>query len=158
MALSSATLYNELLNLGLYETEVEATAAWATAFDNYWQSAMAGTAPVTPESTVTAKTAMQGSLAGMAGLNAGATKIAAGITDYWNTLVLTPTAVFATSTLITPSGGLVGLQPALEAVFAANASAGKPKEAAYLDIANAIHATQLLGSATFPGPLVFPIT
>jgi hypothetical protein len=161
MALSATTLTDELIsNIDNFNTEAEAIAAWATAFDNYWIAATANAVPVSPGSTSGAKTAMQGAMVGMSTTNMGATKIANGISDYWTALNTSPALVFATCVAIAPPAGLSTLQTALEGVFLSNTTAVSTKEAALGAIAGVIHLAQTLptpGQATFPGAVVFSI-
>lgn len=154
MALLPATLASQLIaNLDNFETEAQATAAWAASFDTYFQSAMAGLVPVTPLSTVAAKNAMAGALTGMSADDAGADAIVAGITAYWSTLSGSPSLIFAASTAIAPPAGLAGLSALLLVDFTANSTGMVAKAAALTTIANTIHTAQSGGTATFPAPV-----
>lgn len=155
MAMLSATLKSELLSLGLYETEAAAISGWAEAFDNYFQDAESNGIPVTPSSTAVAKAAMAAAMTGLS--TAGATALATAITAYWTSLASTPGAIFAGATAITPPALLANIQTDLETVFAANISGSASKDAAMEAIANALHVDNQGGTATFPGPAVFPV-
>lgn len=162
MALSAATLYDELdASIENFNTEAEAIVGWATAFDNYFQDAIAVTTPgpppsgisVTPGTTAGAKTAMQDSLGGIS--TAGADAIVAGITAYWGGLNTNAAAIFVAvppATGITPPPGLAGLKSTLESVFLSNTTGNATKAVALTAVANAIHAVQIVG-----GICVFPV-
>jgi hypothetical protein len=162
MALSATTLYDELAsNIENFNTEADAIVGWATAFDNYFQDAIAVTTPsppsgisVTPGTTAGAETAME---TGLAGINtSGAAAIVNGITAYWGGLSTAAALIFVAvppATAITPPSGLSGLQTTLENVFASNVTSNATKEVALTAIANAIHAVQIVG-----GICVFPPT
>jgi len=162
MPLSATTLYDELdSNIDNVNTEAEAILGWATVFDNYFQEALAVITPpatgiaVTPGTTVAAKTAMQGALAGINTAGAGAAVIANGITAYWGGLNANAAAIFVSippATGITPPTGLGTLQTALQTAFTANITSNVTKEVALTAIATAIHAIQIVG-----GICVFPV-
>ena len=155
MAMSNATLKSELLSLGLYETEAAAISGWAMAFDNYFQDAESNGIPVTPGSTAAAKAAMAGAMTGLS--TVGAAALATAITAYWTSLATMSGAIFAGATAITPPALLANIQADLEAVFTANISGSASKDAAMEAIADALHIDNQGGTATFPGPAVFPI-
>ena len=161
MALSSVTLYNELLaNVSNTISETDAITAWATAFDNYFQEATAGALPVVPGSTSVVGgplDLMKLGLVGMSVAGAGAAKIVNGITQYWAGLTLP--AVVATVFVAVPAAlaitppALGTLQSALESAFATNMATSATKEDALNAVATAINTVQILGGqAVFPVP------
>ena len=153
MALLPATLSAELIaNLDNFETEADASVAWADSFDTYFQAALAGPVPVAPGTTVNARDAMEGALGGMQADNMGSTILVAGITAYWAQLSVDASSVFLLSTATTPPLGLGGLKILLDTNFVANTAGMVAKEAALTTIANTIHTAQSGGIAVFPVP------
>lgn len=152
MAMSDSTLADELKAMPLFDNEPDAVAAWADAFDVYFQDAEAGAGgPVVPDGLSACKSAMEGALSGMSGSGAGAAAIQAGILAYWGAIV--PAVAWATCTGVTPPPGLTGLAAALAPVFLANTAPGVTKEQAFDAIAAAIHAINIVGGqAVFPVP------
>lgn len=151
----SATLKSELLALGLYDNEPDAISAWAEVFDNYFQDAESNGIPVTPHSTVAAKAAMARAMTGLS--TAGAAALAMAITAYWTSLATTPGAIFVSAIAITPPVLLMNIQRDLEIVFAANTAGSASKNVAMEAIAAVLHIDNQGGTATFRGPVVFPI-
>ena len=151
MALTATKLADELKALGLYNTEADACVAWAIAFDNYFQDAVTNGVPVTPGSTVGAKTAMQTGLTGLS--VTGAAALTAGIIAYWNTVASLVASIWPGTIAASPPPSLSAIQAALEAVFAANIAGALSKDDSMTAIAGAIHPNNLGGLATWPPPL-----
>ena len=164
MAMSATELANELKAMPLFDNEADAAQAWAEAFGNYFEGdgsthgAESNSVYVASALMATAKLAMQGSLAGMSSPGQGAAKIQAGIQSFWSILVALPASAWATVTVITPPASLSGLAAALQPVFDNNRDSELSKDDAMTAIANAIHANNQGGSATWSGPTVLPIT
>lgn len=175
MSMSASTLATELKNMGLYDNEHDAAAAWADAFSTYFEDAVAGPDPPGPTAGTIAvlalgpaKTAMQevlqgpnpdpAVLDGMSTPNQAAAKIQEGIVAFWGALVpaiawpILPPA--GPCTLITaPSGltGPTGIAIALTSTFLTNTNDKKSKDDALDAIANDIHSRNGTGGvATFP--------
>lgn len=152
MAMSADTLATELKAMPLFDNEPDAAAAWADAFDVYFQDAEAGAGgPVVPAGLAPCKAAMESALSGMSGSGQGAAKIQAGILAYWGEIIAA--TAWVTCTEVTPPPGLSGLAAALQAVFSGNAVPGVTKDQAYDNIATAIHGINIVGGiAVFPVP------
>lgn len=149
MALAQITLYNELMALGLYDTEIDAINVWADAWSNYFAQAQAN-APILPGCLPAAKSALKGAMTGFA-TNA-ASALQAGITAWWGSLSAAPATTFAACVIIAPPAGLTGLAASLTAVFSANVAAKNDKSTAFNAIATVLHAATLGGMATIPPP------
>ena len=167
MALSQAILATELKAMTLYGTEAAAITAWAEAFAAYFegdgltQGAESRAVYITPAGVALGKSAMALALVGMSGSGNGAAKIAAGISagvGFWNALVAAPAVAWPTVTVITPPAALAGLAAALQSTFDANRAGAKSKNDSMDAIAADIHTACQGGTATWPGPVVLPIT
>ena len=152
MAMSDSILTGELKVMSLFDNEPDAAAAWANAFDVYFQDAEATAGgPVVPAGLSACKSAMEGALSGMSAPGAGAAALQAGILAYWGAIV--PATAWPPATAITPPPGLSGLAATLAPVFAANAVPGVTKDQAMDAIAAAIHEVNIVGGiAVFPVP------
>ena len=152
MAMSDSTLAAELKAVPLFDNEPDAAAAWANAFDVYFQDAEATAGgPVVPAGLSACKSAMEGALSGMSAPGAGAAALQAGILAYWGGIV--PATAWATCTGVTPPPGMSALAATLTPVFLANTAPGVTKDQAMDAIAAAIHGVNIVGGiAVFPVP------
>lgn len=146
--LSSTTLKDRLLEVGLQSSETAARAAWAYAYRKYFETAAAGPVPVIPSALDTPETAMSGAMVGLS--TSGAAAIQSGVVAFWGALFAAGT--FAGATAITPPVGITSLSSALTAVFLSNTAGSKSAEDSYGDIANAIHTASSGGIAVYPVP------
>lgn len=155
MTMNATTLKDELVAIGLFDTEPAAIAGWAAAFRKYFEYAEARV-PVNAIALGTPEAAMAGAMTGLS--TSGAAAITAGVTAFWSSLALLPATYFTGAMLITPPPLLSGVTALLTATFAANIAGEKSAEDSYAAIAANIRASNAGGSATFPGPVVQPIT
>lgn len=154
--MSATTLKDELLAMGLFDNEPEAIQGWAAAFRTYFEDAVAGAVPVETSALDAPESAMAGAMTGLS--TSGASAIQAGVIAFWAALVAAPAVYFVGATLITPPLGLSGLAAALTTVFANNTATKASASTAYAAISGANNAANTGGTATFPGPVVEPIT
>lgn len=155
MTLSASTLGDELKAMGLYDNEPDAIAAWAAAYRAYFEEATSNSITVASVALDAPETAMRGAMTGLK--ITGALSIQAGIAAFWSSLALIPSAAWLTVTLITPPVLLTGIAAGLTTVFTANTVAELSKDASMDAIAASIHTNSAGGTATWPGPSVFPI-
>lgn len=148
MPLVAATLAAELIDMDLYATEPEATAAWAAAYRVYFEDASSMSIPIVPAALVPAEPAMVGGLSGMSAASAAAGAIQAGILAFWGGIVAA--TAWPTVTAITPPPLLTGLGAALTSIFEANKSGSLSEAAAMTAIATSIHTNSLGGIAVWP--------
>lgn len=159
MALLLATLATELEALVPTSSELTGRQRLATAFGNYMHGAVSNGVGITTSRVDTVavpamRDAMAFSLPGTAA--AAAATIVAGINAFWATMVASPAAFFTGATAITPPP-YTSLAAALESTLASNI--GLSLEDAATEIATDIQVTtDNIGTATFPGPVVAPIT
>jgi hypothetical protein len=99
---------------------------------------------------------MRAALQGMAAPGAGALALQAGIVAFWGAIVVTPFTYFSGATAITPPTGIADLASRLQGTFARNLGAPS-QQVAMGRIAENFHRANQDGSATFPGPITFPI-
>ena len=152
--MAQATMKAELVAVELYEDEALARAAWALAYANFFYEAESNGVPVSAGSLAIPQASMESAMTGLS--TAGAAAIQSGITAFWAALL--PALVFPGATVITPPPGLGGIAALLTSTFAANTSAKADKDAAMDAIATDLFNSSLGGTATFPGPVVAPVT
>ena len=159
MAMSAATLSKELGAMGIYNSEVEATQAWAQAFTNYFSTAVCGIIAVVPAALAPAQAAMSAAMGGY--VNDGTDAIEDGITAFWVSVGTNLATIFPGAPLpVTPPPGLGSLSADLEEVFKANSMpvGCMSRQVTLNAIAARIHADNSGGTVgVFPGP-VTPIT
>lgn len=158
MAMSSGVLASQLLGLVPAATEAEAVVTLASAYAVFAADAVAGAVPITAAGVLLGRTAMQAALFGMSAPGAGAAVIAAAIQAFWGAVALGLAASFSGAAAITPPPH-AGLQPLLETAFAVNTATSADLVTAAQSVATVIHNQAIIGgTATFPGPVVSPIT
>lgn len=151
MSLSSTTLATALKSLALYDNEVAAATAWATAWNTYFLEAEAGLAGnIDSDGLVNCIAAMTSALSGMSSPGQGASKIQQGIIAYWNAIIFA--IAWPTCIGITVPPSLSSLSTTLQPVFNANTAPGITKDQAMDNIAGALHTANLGGTALFPVP------
>ena len=160
MALSQTTLGTELENLTPTDNELASRTTLAQAFGDYMKDATANAVPITAAAVdATAVPAMAGAMAFVPLPGTAATaaaSIAAGIAAFWATMVAAPATYFVAATAIT-APTYPTLVAALTATLTTNV--GLSLEDAMAAIAADVHPlTDNVGTATFPGPIVAPIT
>lgn len=163
MALAQATYATELETLPLSGDPVAARTEFAQAFGEYFKEAvLTGGGPLLNTAAIdsTSVPAMAAALTFSIGNTAlqGATAIVTAINAFWATLVAAPATFWTGATLVTPPP-YATLAATLASTFEDNRDDELGKADASNAIAGDIHlATDLLGTVTFPGPLVRSIT
>jgi hypothetical protein len=155
MPLTPAALSTELQSIQNAKppNEPAAIQAFSVVFNNYMLNSGANGIPLVPAQAELARLAM---VPAMTGLNtAGAASIQAGCVAYWGALNVPGS--YGASIAVAPPPGIAGLAAALLAVFPVNVAGALETAPACDAIAAAWHPLMLGGTATFPGPAVFPI-
>ena len=159
--LSTATLKSGLEALEATGDEAVAIQRLAIAYEDYMNDAMSNGLSVLPGSMLlTPFNNMKTAMVGIGDFNttAAATKLAAGLTAFWAAMSAAPATIFTGATAITPPVTLATVGTGIQAAFDANVAAGKGLSDAAQALADAISVGSLGGTATFPGPIVSPIS
>lgn len=158
MALLIATLKAELVTLASAHAVDEAAAitAWGDALGVYWAGATANGIPIVGSFVILGVTAAKAALVGMSADGAGFGKIQAACIAGWAAMALP--GAFTTNTAAIPPTGLAGLAAALQTAGDANTAGDKSIDDACQALADVWQPLTITGgTATFPGPVVFPI-
>ncbi len=156
MALSQSILSAALAGMTPTLVPASAVAKLAASYSAFMQDAVTNSIPLT--NPASAQTAMTGAMSfPVPGTAASASSvIVAGVIEFWATMTASPPTFFAASAVITPPPGIAGMGTALAAVFVANIGLSLADSADAM--ASVIASASMGGTATFPGPVSFPIT
>lgn len=133
--------------------EAAAIAAWGDALGVYWTGATANGIPIVGSFVTTAVAAAKAAMTGLQ--TTGFTAIQAGAVAGWAAMAVP--GAFGANTLATPAPAIGTLVAVLSPVLTANVLNTLSIDAACGAIATAWGPLSLGGTATFPGPAVFPI-
>jgi hypothetical protein len=155
VTLLATTLATELETLTPTGSEATAISRLVDAWEVYWGGATVNGIAATPGSFSAGLSAMAGALVGLSAPNAGAAKIAAGVSAFWSAVAPLATAIWITAPIvlvppIVPPPTLGALSAALSAVFASNTSSGLTLAQACQQIASVMHTNGGIG-ALVPG-------
>lgn len=159
MALSQATLANELQALEPSGAEATAIDNLVGAWENYFEDATVLGIPVTTGSLATAVLSMRGALIGMSADGAAAAAIQAGVTAFWGVIALSAATIWLTvppPLSASPPPGLGTIAGVLDPVFISNAAGSLSLADSAIALAAVLHPTQLGGIALIPPPPVGP--
>lgn len=158
MTMSSGTLATELANLIPAASEAVAAATLAVAYATFAADAVAGVVSITAAGVGLGKAAMLSALVGMSTPGAGPAVITSAVQAFWVAVAAGLATSFAAATAITPPPH-AGLQVLLEVAFVANTASRASLVDAAQAIATAMASQAIIGgTATFPGPIISPIT
>lgn len=157
MSLALSKMESELLNLGLYGTEVDAINVWSLAYYNFMSDAVTGGVPINTTNLVGAQSVMATAMAGLSSIPH--TSIKNGITAFWEFMAATPGTIFTGAIELSAPTTLSLIEVQLGVVFGNNLATSASKEDAAADVATVMYNNSLGGMATFPGapPVVVPI-
>lgn len=158
MALLIATLKAELVTLaGAHpEDETAAIAAWGDSLGVYWAEAESNSITISSAAVVLGVAAAKLALVGMSADGAGFGKIQAACVDGWDAMAIA--GAFDTNTAAIPPTGITGLAAVLQTAGDTNVDEDKSIDDACQALANVWQPLTITGgTATFPGPSVFPI-
>ena len=158
MAMSQGALAAQLVNLAPAATEAAAIATLADAYAVFAGDAVAGAVPITPAGVGLGKAAMQLALVGISTPGAGSAVLTGAVQAFWAAVAGGLATSFAGATAIVPPPH-AGLQVLLDATFAANTASQASQAAATDAVATVLYNQAIVGgTATFPGPVVSPIS
>ena len=158
MPLLVATLKVELVTIASAHPADEAAAitAWGDALAVYWTGATSNGIPIVGSFVTAGVAAAKAALIGMSADGAGFGKIQAACVAGWAVMALP--AAFGANTAAIPPTGIAGLTAALQAAGDANVTGDKSIDDSCQALADAWQPLTITGgTATFPGPAVFPI-
>lgn len=158
MALLESKLESGLLTMSPTTTPGLAEQRFVDAVSEYMKGAAAGAVPIVAAAVDTqAKPAMLAALTFAPGSpEDAALSLQGGLTAFWGAVVAAPAVFFPGAVLVTPPT-FAGLEGALTATF--EDGGNRTLSAAAAALAGDIHGeTTGLGTATFPGPVVSPIS
>lgn len=156
MALLIATLKAELVTLASSHPANEAAAitAWGDALGVYWAGATANGIPIVGSFVTAGVTAAKAAMTGLS--TTGFTALQTGVIAGWAAMALP--GAFTTNTAAVLPTGITGLTAALAAVGTANTAGKKNIDDSCQALADVWQPLTITGgTATFPGPVVFPI-
>lgn len=161
MALSQSTLATELENLVPTASASTAATTLAQAYGDYMKGAESNAVPITSASVDSlAVPAMAAAMTFTAGDTSaqGAAQFVAGLAAFWGAMVAAPASFFTGATVITPPP-FTTTAASLATDFDNNTSNEETLADSAAALAATIHGdTDGIGTATFPGPTVAPIT
>jgi len=156
MALLIATLKAELVTIASAHPADEAAAitAWGDALGVYWAGATANGIPIVGSFVTAGVTAAKAAMTGLS--TTGFVALQTGVVAGWAAMALP--AAFTTNTAAIPPTSITGLAAALQTVGDANTAGDKSIADACQALADVWQPLTITGgTATFPGPVVFPI-
>lgn len=162
MAMSQSVLAAQLLHLVPVATEAEAILTLADAYAIFATDAetvsVDTVVPISAEGVALGKAAMRAALVGVGSSGAGSVVLTAAVQAFWAAVAAGLAVSFFGVTAIAPPPN-AGLRVLLDATFATNTAARASRATATNAIATNLHNQAIIGgAATFPGPVVSPIT
>jgi len=158
VALLIATLKSELVSLASSHSadETAAITAWGDALGVYWAGATANGIPIVGSFVTAGVTAAKIELVGMSADGAGFGKIQAACVAGWAAMALP--GAFTTNTAAIPPTGITGLAAVLQTAGDTNIAGDKDIDDSCQALADVWQPLTITGgTATFLGPVVFPI-
>lgn len=160
MALSQTTLADELENMIPTTTPGDSEQELADAYGEYMKEAIAGAIPIGQTNIPNCVSAMVAAMTFDPDHTSskGAVVWKAGLQAFWGYMVANPTQFWLGASAIT-APSFSSLQGDLADAFDDNTDNFESLEDSMAAIAAVIHpATDNVGSVTYPGPIIYPIT